>query len=194
MIQRPSALLYQRLEEELTRANSEVADDELIVALKCLVATLRFLDVDPEISQLTRPLGTLAFALRDLVRGAKPPLLFAKRGEGGRPQLTSFDHLRGTTAALVEILMRNEKRKGAANFVANALQQEGITLPNKKPISPTALLNWRSEMGGGASPLTELCYQQTCALFDRLTNGIADRPSPRTFVEGTISDLRGAGF
>src|SRR6185312_8869287 len=72
-LHRPSTMRYRQLVAALVRANqaADVGDDQLYVVLKCVVSLAQFLDDDLAIrgAGLTRPLGILATALRDLGQG-----------------------------------------------------------------------------------------------------------------------------
>jgi hypothetical protein len=192
---------YRRLVAELIRAKqaTEGGEDELYVILKCVVSLAHFLDDDIYVrgASLTRPLGILATALRDLGQGARPRLFFNRpKKKGGRPKGVSFEAARGSIAAAVAVLIEGgESRAEAAKFVADQVRKARLTLPNGTPILPAQVLRWRDEMGSTALDLAESTYRDVCAKYAKAPPGtMADNVRRRMLVEGSLSAIRSMGF
>jgi hypothetical protein len=198
---RPSTLRYRQLAAELVRANqaAEAGDDELYVILKCVVSIARFLDADVVIRDtgLTRPLGILATALRDLGQGARPRLFFNRPKKGpGRPKDMSFEAARGAIAAAVSVLMDGgESRAAAGEFVADQLRAAKLKMPNGKPILKQQVLRWRDEIGSIASALAESTYRDLRSKYASAPpEALADRTRRRLLVQGSLMGVRSKGF
>jgi hypothetical protein len=200
-IGRPSTLAFRKLAAELVRANQaeEAGTDQLQVILKCLVDTMGFLDADLSIrgSGLTRPLGVLAAALRDLKLGASPALFFnrPKKG-GGRPKGVSIEAAHGAAAAALSVLIQaGESRDSASQFVAEKLAAVGVKSVRGKPISARQVLRWREEIGGRASQLAESTYNDILKKYATVPREVlADQKRRRDLVEGAIMGIRSMGF
>jgi hypothetical protein len=200
-VPRPPTFRYRALVAELLRANqaSEGGDDDLHVVLKSLVSVLHFLDGDLIVrgTGLTRPLGILANALRDLLMGARPDLFFARpKGRSGRPKNISFEVARGTAAAALHALISwGESRHSAAKFVADELRRAGIKAPGGKTIMPAQILRWRDEIGGRASELTETTFKDVGLKYGFVPReAVADARRRRDIVKGSILAIRSKGF
>jgi hypothetical protein len=104
-----------------------------------------FLDEDKlvEVNFLSRPLATLAKALRDLGQGGRPPLFFNRPKKGpGRPKDASFEVVRWIVAAIVAKLIEwGERREAAGAFVAAELRTLGVVSPTGKPIQAKQVLS-----------------------------------------------------
>jgi hypothetical protein len=200
-LRRPSSSSFHKLAAQLVQANQAAAagDDELYVVLLCIVGILQFLDTDPVIrgAGLTRPLGTLAAALRDVGEGANPRLFFARPKRGrGRPKKTSFEAARGTIAAAVSVLLDwKESRDAAAKFVAERLGEIGLKMPNGTSILRRQVLRWRDEMGGMASELAESRYKEVRAKFEAVpTEVMSDKKLRRQLVKSVLWGTWSMGF
>jgi hypothetical protein len=201
LLHRPSTMRYRQLVAELVRANqaAEAGDDELYVILKCVVSLAHFLDDDIAIrgAGLTRPLGILATALRDLGQGARPRLFFGRpKKKGGRPKDVSFEAARGSIAAAVAVLIEGgESRAEAGKYVADQVRQARLTMPNGKPIMPEQVLRWRDEIGGTASELAESTYRDVCAKYAKASpDAMADKARRRLLVQGSLMGIWSMGF
>ena len=200
-LSRPATLRYRKLIAEFTRANeaAEAGDDELYVILKCVVSVILFLDADIEVlgAGLTRPLGVLAAALRDLGQGARPPLFFDRPKKGpGRPRDLSFEAARGAVAAAVAALIDwGEKREEAGKFLATWLEDLELKLPNGNPIGAKQVLRWRDEIGGSAAKLAEQTFRSVAAKYAAVPPEISNDPKRRrAVVVGALIAIRSEGF
>jgi hypothetical protein len=201
LLHRPPPHRVRKLVEELVRANqaAEAGENELYVALKCVVSLLHFLDDDLVIraTGLTRPLGRLAAALRDVGQGAQPAMFFERPNKGvGRPKDISFEVARGTIAAAVAVLVDNgASRMEAASFVAAELRKTDCKLPNGNPISSKQVLRWRDEMGGSAPALAEATYKDVLSKYARASTVAPLSPRRlRDIVRGSLQALVYSGF
>jgi hypothetical protein len=134
-VRRPPTARYQELIERLAEASRPAAAgyDNLAAAHLSLIAVITFIDSDEDVhaSGITRHLRQLAGALRDLLVGAKPPLLIpAPRRSEGRPTDVSLDVLRALVAALADALIRSgQLRQAAGRLVADELRRRRIRYP-----------------------------------------------------------------
>lgn len=200
-LHRPPTLRFRKLIAELERAYQagEAGDDELYVILKYVVSIIHFLDADLAIrgSGITRHLGVLAAALRDLGQGARPPLFFDRPKQGpGRPKDISFEAARGAIAAAVGMLVDwNEPRDEAGQFVAEQVRQAGLKAPRGKAIQTRQVLRWRDEIGGGASALAESTYKDIRTKYASVPPEVAADPKRRReIVAGAIRGIRSMGL
>jgi hypothetical protein len=197
---RPQSARYRRLIAELEKASREARDgqDDLLVILRCLVATLQFIDEDPEVraTGLTRFLGTLAAAIRDVLIGAKPSLFFDRPNGPGRPTGRSFEAVRGAVAAAVDMLIEGgEPPRDAGNFVADELHRANVMGPLGKAITARQVLRWRHNLGGTAPALRESAYKDVRAQYDRIIASSAiGKERRRNLVRGAILAIGSMGI
>jgi len=197
---RPPSSRYRRLIAQLGRAKlaAQEKQDNLPVALKCLVEVLHFLDDDLDVraAALTRPLGTLAAAIRDVLMGARPPLFFDRPKEPGRPTGTSFEAVRGTIAAAVDaLIVWGEPPSAAGKFVADELKHAGVKAPRGAAITSKQVLRWRHEVGGASPALTESTYKDVRAKYDSVPAFlVATTEARRNLVRGAIHGIWSMGI
>ena len=183
---RPTAARYAQLVAELEKAKAALQEgqNDLAVALNCLVAVVSFLDADFDVkaAALTQPLNTLAVAIRDLLEGAQPTLLFDRPRRRGRPTGGTFQVVRGVIAALADLLITyGEPSDLAGRCVADELRRAGVAGP-KGTITSRQVLRWRHDIGGASPALTETTYKSIRAKFDSIPPPhLADRKSCRQF-------------
>ena len=185
----------------MLRANqaAEEGDDDLHVILGCLVGVLHFLDADIIIQGcgLTRPLGVLAAALRDLGQGARPALFFDRPRRGpGRPKDVSFEAARGAIAAAVSVLIEaGEARDTAGQFVADQLRKGKVKRPGGKTILARQVLRWRDEIGSTASDLAGRTFRDARAKYATIPSELmADERKRRDVVRGALIAVKSMGF
>jgi hypothetical protein len=201
---RPPIMRYTKLIAELAKAKvaAQSGQDELSMALKCLVAVLQFLDDDLEVrtAMLTRPLGTLVAAMRDVLIGERPNLFFDRPNEPGRPSGTTFEAVKGGIAALADALITwGEPQEVAAKFIAGELRRLGVRVPKRKgqsvEISFKQVLRWRHEVGGTPSPLAERTYRDVRAKCGQTPHSlIGTTERRRNVVRGALQGIRGMGI
>jgi hypothetical protein len=160
---------------------------------------LHFLDSDKIVRDnfLTRPIGALVEALRDLGEGAKPPLFFRRpKRRRGRPTGRAFDVARGAIAAAVGWLIEwGEGRQAAAKLVADELHEIGMKLPSGKAIGPKQVLRWRDETGATASTVAQKSFQDARAKYADVRPEIAGDPKMRrVVVAGALLAIWSLGF
>lgn len=198
-VQRPPVLKFRKLLTDLLRATeaAETGEDELAVVLRCVVSLIRFLEGDLTIkgTGIVRPLGRLAIALRDLGRGARPPLFFDRPDRNvGRPKDITIEAARGHIAAAASFLIeQGEAAAAAADFIAATLRELHINYRNGKPISARQILRWRHETGGPSPERAERTYKDVLAKYAAAPHG-GGRNWQRNLVLGSLMSLRDAGF
>jgi hypothetical protein len=171
--------------------------DEAAVALKLWGAIISFLDDDLDVkaARLTQLPNSLAVAVRDLLLGMRPALLFLRPKRRGQPSGRSFQAARAVAAALADLLITNgEPSDVACRCVANELHRAGVAGPRGK-ITPQQVLRWWHDVGGASPTLTESTYKSLRAKFDRIPRApLADREGRRQFVRGAIEAIVSAGI
>lgn len=160
-LSRPSTRRYRDAINKLIAAR-ESENDELILAIRSLIAVTEFFEADTILlnSGLTWPLWRLASVLNDVIAGAQPPLLFERSRRRGRPTIPSLGDVQATLAALAAgLIERGERREDAGKFIAKEAARAGVTHLDGKPIGWQQILRWRDEMGATASEKTTRKYR-----------------------------------
>jgi hypothetical protein len=135
--------------------------------------------------------------LRDVQKGANPPLLFNRERNRGRPKGTAIDRARGVIAAACHYLIKGgESRDEASRFIAAELRHWQVKAPNGSTITSVRVLGWRDEMGGRASELATRTYRNVLSSFQEAMGAAdaIDKDTRRKWVAGAIHALHGSGF
>ena len=191
---------YIELVRELHRLKGEAEgiDDRLPYVLDAVVATKRFLDTDLAVfnSGLTSILGELALALRDIQAGLHPPLLKPPTNASQRLPGRSFDALKATAAAGVELLHRADfSLDEASKFVFKAITS-AVSVParGRRVFSARMIKGWRDEVGVRSSDTATAIYRQIVA---DATARLGEKPTAaaaQSFVRGSALALLAEGF
>lgn len=204
------------------QANAEKMDDDpLAAAASALDCVIRFLgDADRLFGQdadsdAVTPLWRLSSALRDLSRGAKPPLLFDRRRAAvrGAPTKTAENlTLRPIVLVAYEMLTRTAiGTKGvfppdaAARELESMLSRERITHRDGKPITARQIVRWSQELGGKSPTGSDAAYLAWRDWFavplgdylDRMAaapGGVEIRRAQRALAQYCVRKLRRFGF
>jgi hypothetical protein len=193
--------LYASLITELHSIHTRygIDGDQLAACEAATVAVKSFLDANELIfdAGITRPLGALALAVRDLQRGAKPKLFQVEPASaGGRPSSGAENAIKATAAACLDFLHERAKESlaNASNFVANELSKVGVKrLGTSRAITSKTVQGWRAEMNGRNSPLANKIFADIkkglgAQMGDRPTSDAAKRA-----VKGAIKGLAAEG-
>jgi hypothetical protein len=154
----PDSAKYEALIERLSEIQRRTAageTDGLTASHEQLRAVIGFLHTDVRVGECeaTRPLNQLQFAVFDLLRGAKPKLLFSPRdrkGAKGAPTVKSAVVLRSIVNVAFFVLHEygGMSKDEAATWLASELARYGIKQPNGKAITARAIIRWGAERGG----------------------------------------------
>ena len=170
--------------------------DQLEVCLDAVVALKKFLDMDLSVFRagISRPLGVLAFALRDVTLGGKPKLLrrSAKIRKTRPKATTSSVTTQASAAASLEILFRYKMPLDQASaFVVRELHKAGISHSSeRRPIANATVRRWREEMGARNDQLSERIYR---SIVDELVKALGDHASIERAKIEVRGILRGLG-
>jgi hypothetical protein len=171
--------------------------DQLEAGTKALFWVLAYLNSDPVSVRLglTRLLASIAHALHDTSRGAKPSIIFARKakGSGGAPTHTAKAGLRAQVNLMFKILTKaGTPPAEAGKWLAAELRKEGV-LENGKPIERRQILRWSSEMGGKSLSSSDRVYRLLQAVETR-RGWPGDLEKARIRVRNRIGALQAAGF
>jgi hypothetical protein len=171
---------------------ADVGVDDLEAGLQALVAVLAFLEAEPAVTfnMLHRPLAVLAHTVRDVIQGAKPPIIFKRNNsDGGRPANASIHAARAAMAFCVDALIKAKmKPLDAARFV--------LTEAGEKRMTCKSLLAYRAEMNGGRAPgVAQGTFKQMAADWEQVRLQLGnDLPTIKKEVRGALGAKFGAGF
>ena len=194
---------FIKLVTELHRLYGKLgtSENELEVYVDTVVAVKRFLDANPAVfaAGITRPLGTLASKLQDILIGGDPVKIFPVADKPAhRPSgLSGLASLQAATAACVEIFVRYKllSVKGACEFVLETLNQYlPVERHYAEPITWKTIKNWRDEMGGRNSDTAYAIYKQH---LNRFEAAVGDKKisleSAQRFTIGCLQGLKDEG-
>jgi hypothetical protein len=138
------------------------AGEHLETSVAAFGAVIQYLQVDAggELLSSLRPLTRLYMALQDVLRGARPPLLFdaklAKLPGVSKPTNQFRDYLRGQLAeALSGLVLARMSLTDAGRFMEVELHKAGCPWRRNKlgdPIRGRDVLRWRAEVMDTRAP------------------------------------------
>jgi hypothetical protein len=192
---------YIDLVNELARLDKllDGHEDQLAICLEALVAMKRFVEVDRTvaITGITRPIGMIASAIRDVTRGAKPPLIFSRpKQTSNRPSETSsIVTLQAGAAACVEVLLPHvEDLQVACTYVMRELSKFGVTHAARGvPITHKTIKRWRDEMNGRNPEVSNTIYRAIIAQWHEQGPKKPTVADAKQFVLESLHYLRNSG-
>jgi hypothetical protein len=171
--------------------------DQLDAGTGALRSVLTYLNSDPVSARLglTRLLASMANALHETSRGAKPSIIFDRRvkGRGGAPTHTTKAGLRAQVNLMFKILTNAGTAPAeASNWLAAQLRKAGV-LEKGKSIERRQIVRWRSEMDGKSLSGSDQVYRRVEAVEKR--RGWPEDPEKaQSRVRDLIRALQAAGF
>jgi hypothetical protein len=138
----------------LAKCEEAVRDggDQLGVCCHCLLAVTLFVEQHPNIGgEGARSLHMLLRALRDVMRGNLPDLIFKRGRTKGRPKEASSAAIKAAAGACLELLMQcTLKQQEAVKVVVSKLKEYDIRYPQHHsgavPIDSKQVVSWRYEL------------------------------------------------
>jgi hypothetical protein len=195
----PSPDVYLKLTNALFALEIGVKNGKIkhfTAMIEELYLVLRYLNSNPLFVQLqlTKSLNSLAHALHDTSRGAKPPLIFKhRRGRSGAPTELSNAGVRAQINLMFKMLTTAEiKSADAAKWLASELK----TAPGlhfRKAVTCTQIERWAREIGGKSLSGSDEIYHKLAAGLDR-RGWSTDPAEARSRVRKYIRSLEASGF
>lgn len=180
--------------------NRPASSSDIDACFDAIVALKRFLEADPIIknSEITKRIGKLAAALRNVTLGVKPELFARPKGSpkhrtAGKSETVA---LQAIAAAALELMVRRGMDiDDAAQFISYRLELKKITHSAKRtPIRPNTIKGWRYEMGGANPSESVAIFNQQIAELDTKLPANASQKSIKLLVIGCIEGLIGEGL
>jgi hypothetical protein len=199
---RPSSTRYGNFLTELAKANVTLDRDEyeLPALLRSLVAAMRFVDCDPYAvsNELSRPLAILANAIRDVMAGGMPDLVFEQRHRKNHaPANMSIHAAHAAMAGAIDALIAaGVPRSEAALYVVRQAKHLRLRLA-RKGLTAEQALGWRDAMPGRAPKLAKEVYRDHVKKRNErfpLQRSEEARVEARRFAVGCLKGMRAAGF
>jgi hypothetical protein len=171
--------------------------DQLDAGTKALRFVLTYLNSNSVSGRLglTRLLASIANALHDTSRGAKPSIIFGReiKGGGGAPTHTTKAGLRAQVNLMFKILTNaGTAPPEAGKWLAAQLRKAGV-LENGKPIECGQIVRWNSERGGKSLSGSDQIYRRL-ETVENQRGWPRDLEKARIRVRNRIRALQAAGF
>jgi hypothetical protein len=149
-VDQPSSEKYVRLikkllNSKLAAGRGEIGD--LRASEIALIEVIKYLHSDPGVVKhgIASPLGKLVRALHDLLRGAKPPLLFDRKSDKhkGAPAETARAILRAQVNHATDALLAAQiSIDEASKWLSKELSEQAVTETRGTRISATNIKRW----------------------------------------------------
>jgi hypothetical protein len=161
---------------------------------------MRFVDGDPYAvsNELSRPLAILANAVRDIIAGGKPDLIFERQHRKGHaPADLSMHSAHAAMAGAIDALIATGvPRREAALYVVRNAQQ--LRLRTARGLTVERALGWRDSIGSSRAPkLAQNVYRSHVTRRNErlpLQRGEEYRAEARRFAIGCLKAIRAAGL